>query len=89
MKFDVTFSFVCVQTYWKQVKFVKAFSASHAILLEELKNLSTTINQTIDLTGLISNHSEPANVEPSQVSDKIPNYPEVVPLSMLFTCLHK
>ncbi|PWA51631.1 serine esterase family protein [Artemisia annua] len=59
-----------------QVMFVKAFSASHAILLEELKNLSTTINQTIDLTSLISNNSEPANVEPSQVSDKILNDPE-------------
>ncbi|KAI3746992.1 hypothetical protein L6452_09434 [Arctium lappa] len=69
-----------------QVVFVKAFSTSHAILLEELKNLSNTINQTIDLTAFISNHAETkfssgsmgvgmetANAEHSHVPGKMQN----------------
>lgn len=75
---------MCLNTsFWQQVAFVKAFLTSHAILLEELKNLSNTISQTIDLTGFISNHNEikpmvTANPEASQVADKMQNDSEVV-----------
>ncbi|KAL8196660.1 hypothetical protein R6Q57_024641 [Mikania cordata] len=41
-----------------QVLLVKAFLTSHAILLQELRNLSKTTNETIDLTGLTSQHDK-------------------------------
>nr|XP_043633242.1 uncharacterized protein LOC122604412 [Erigeron canadensis] len=60
-----------------QVIFVKAFLTSHAILLEELKNLSKIFDQTIDLTGLdekkLLPSSIPATAEPSEVPDKTRN----------------
>ncbi|KVI00394.1 protein of unknown function DUF676, lipase-like protein [Cynara cardunculus var. scolymus] len=42
----------------KQVFLVKAFLTSRASLLQELQNLSTAIDQTIELTGFASQHDE-------------------------------
>ncbi|MFS7989048.1 putative protein alpha/Beta hydrolase [Helianthus anomalus] len=61
-----------------QVLLVKAFFTSRAILLQELRNLSKAINETIDLTGLTSQHDETnaltafTEVDMENVS-KIPN----------------
>ncbi|XP_024983059.1 protein FAM135B-like isoform X2 [Cynara cardunculus var. scolymus] len=41
-----------------QVFLVKAFLTSRASLLQELQNLSTAIDQTIELTGFASQHDE-------------------------------
>ncbi|KAI3697053.1 hypothetical protein L6452_29776 [Arctium lappa] len=41
-----------------QVLLVKAFLSSHASLLQELRNLSKAIDQTIELTGFTSQHDE-------------------------------
>nr|XP_043610497.1 protein FAM135B-like isoform X2 [Erigeron canadensis] len=42
----------------KLVLLVKAFLTSRAILLQELRNLSKAIHETIDLSGLTSQHDE-------------------------------
>lgn len=49
----------------KQVLLVKAFLISRANLLQELKNLSKAINQTIDLSGLTSQHDESETESPN------------------------
>lgn len=41
-----------------QVLLVKAFLTSRAILLQELRNLSKAINESVDLTGFTSQHDE-------------------------------
>ncbi|XP_071721425.1 uncharacterized protein [Rutidosis leptorrhynchoides] len=41
-----------------QVLLVKAFLKSRATLLQELQNLSKAINETVDLSGLTSQHDE-------------------------------
>ncbi|KAI7727990.1 hypothetical protein M8C21_006057 [Ambrosia artemisiifolia] len=50
----------CGEKYDKrnQILLVKAFLTSRAILLQEIRNLSKAINETIDLTGLTSQHDE-------------------------------
>ncbi|KAK1426355.1 hypothetical protein QVD17_15026 [Tagetes erecta] len=72
-----------------QVLLVKSFLTSRAILLQELRNLSKAINETIDLTGLTSLHddtkllsasmevnTETVNAD-SQVSESMQNVPKI------------
>ncbi|XP_076886998.1 uncharacterized protein LOC143537009 [Bidens hawaiensis] len=62
-----------------QVSLVKAFSTSRAVLLQELKNLSKAINETVDLTGLTSQYevdTEAANAD-SHVSENMQNVAKI------------
>lgn len=67
---------------------MKAFSTSRAVLLQELRNLSKAINETVDLTGLTSQHevdTETANAD-SHVSENMQNVSKVHLLFELLLC---